>query len=155
MERTHRSADGDFCLSRQALWRDYHIYSLIPKVDTSMKIDTNWFKSIFAEDNQEDIPANTPEHLGKLMSVNVFVDASQAVNNLTYRSHTGILIYVNNTRIYWFSKRQNMVETSTFGAELIAARISMEKSKSLRTKLQWLGIPIDGPNYMFATMSVL
>ena len=25
----------------------------------------------------------------------------------------------------------------------------MEKVKALRTNLRWLGIPIDGPNYMF------
>ena len=48
-----------------------------------------------------------------------------------------------------FSKRQNTVETSTFGAELIASRIDMEKVKTLRTKFQWIGIPIYGPTYMF------
>ena len=53
------------------------------------------------------------------MAVNVFVDASNIGENLTYLSHIGILIYVNNTPIDWFSKRQNTVETSTFGAELI------------------------------------
>ena len=39
------------------------------------------------------------------------------------------------------------VETSTFGAELIAAQISMEKVKALRTKLRWIVITIDGPTY--------
>ena len=56
---------------------------------------------------------------------------------------------MNKTPIDCFSKRKNTVETSTFGAELIAARIAMEKVKALRTKLQWLGIPIDGTTYMF------
>ena len=83
------------------------------------------------------------------MLVNVFVGAIHVVEKLTYRSHTGILVYVNNIPIDWFSKRQNTVETSTFGAELIAARIAMEKVKALRTKLQWLGIPIYGKTYMF------
>ena len=83
------------------------------------------------------------------MPVNLFVDASHAGEKLTYHSHTGILIYVNNTPIGWFSKRQNTVEISTFGAELIAARIVMEKVKALRTKFRLLGIPIDGPTYMF------
>ena len=83
------------------------------------------------------------------MSVNVLVYASCLVEKLTYRVHTGILIYVNNTPIDWFHKKQNTVKTSTFGAELIAARISMEKVKALRTKLQWLRIPIYGTTYMF------
>ena len=69
------------------------------------------------------------------MLVNVFIDAIHGGERLTYRSHTGIIIYVNNTPIDGFSKRQNMVETSTFGAELIAARIAMEKVKALRKKL--------------------
>ena len=38
------------------------------------------------------------------MSVNVFVDAIHAGDKLTYCLHTGILVYVNNTPIYWFSK---------------------------------------------------
>ena len=69
------------------------------------------------------------------MSVNVFVDASHAEEKLTYLSHTVIIIYVNNTPIDLFSKRQNTVETSTFCAELIAAYIAMENVKALRTKL--------------------
>ena len=42
-----------------------------------------------------------------------------------------------------------MVETSTFGDELIAAQIAIEKVKALRTKLQWIGISVDRPTYMF------
>ena len=83
------------------------------------------------------------------MSVNVLVYASCLVEKLTYRVHTGILIYVNNTPIDWFHKKQNTVKTSTFGAELIAARISIKKVKALIIKLQWLGIPIDATTYMF------
>ena len=122
---------------------------IIPKVDTSMEMETNLLKSIYSKDNQEEIMVNTPEPLGNPMSVNVFVDAIHEGDKLTYCSHTGILIYVNNTPIDCFSKRQNMVETSTFGAELIVAHISMEKVKALRTNLRWIGIPIDGPIYMF------
>ena len=69
------------------------------------------------------------------MSVLVSVDASHAGEKLDYRSHTGILIYANNTLIYLFSKRQNTVETSTFGAEIIAAQIAMEEVKALRKNL--------------------
>ena len=83
------------------------------------------------------------------MSVNVFVDASNAGEKLTYRSHTGILVYVNNTPINWFYKRKNTVETYTFGAELIASRISIKNVMALLTNQRWIGIPIDGPTYMF------
>ena len=32
---------------------------MIPKFDILVEIETNWLKSIYGEDNQEDIPANT------------------------------------------------------------------------------------------------
>ena len=82
------------------------IYPMIPKVNTSIEIKTNWLKRYYGEDNQEEISANTPESLGNTMSVNVFVDAIHAGEKITYCSHTVILIYVNNTLIYWFSKRK-------------------------------------------------
>ena len=74
-----------------------------------MEIETNWLTSIYGKNNEEEIPANTPEFLGNPISVNVFVDASHAGENITYLSHTGTLIYVNNTPIDWFYKRQNTV----------------------------------------------
>ena len=83
------------------------------------------------------------------MSVHAFVDAICAGEKLNYTSHTGILFYVNNKQIDWFSEWQNTVETYTFGGELTAARISLEKVRLLGTKLWWIGIPIYGPTYMF------
>ena len=73
---------------------------IIPKFNTSMEIEKNWPKNIYGEDNQEEIPANPLEPLGNTMSVNIFLDASHAGENMTYHSLTGIFIYVNNTLIY-------------------------------------------------------
>ena len=42
----------------------------------------------------------------------------------------------------WFSKRQNTVETSTFGSEFVAMRQAIEMIKALNYKLQMFGIPI-------------
>jgi hypothetical protein len=39
-----------------------------------------------------------------------FVDANHAGNVITRRSHTGILLFVQNAPILWFSKKQNTVE---------------------------------------------
>ena len=41
------------------------------------------------------------------------------------------------------SKRQNTVETSTFGAEFVAMRIAMEMTKAMLYKLRMFGIPIE------------
>ena len=62
-----------------------------------------------------------------------------------YGSHSGILIYVNNAPIIWYSKRQNTVQSSSFSSEYIALRIITEMVEVQRYKLCCFGIPIDGP----------
>jgi hypothetical protein len=52
---------------------------------------------------------------------------------------------LNNAPIDWFSKKQNTVESSTFGSEFVAMRIAVEKIRALRYKLRMFGIPIEGP----------
>ena len=78
------------------------------------------------------------------MRINAFVDADHAGNKVTRRSHTGFIIFMNMAPIYWYSKRQNSVETSTYSSEMVALRIISEKIIDLHYKLRMFGIPIDG-----------
>ena len=87
------------------------------------------------------------------MKTSAFVDANHAGNVVTRRSHTGIILYVQNAPIMWFSKRQNTVETSTFGSELVALRICKEMIVALRYKLRMFGVDIDGPTDVFCDNS--
>jgi hypothetical protein len=98
---------------------------------------------------KEALPLNAPEPRGKPMTMTCFVDADHAGNCVTRRSHTGIIIFCNRAPIIWFSKRQNTVETSSFGSEFVAARIAVEFIEGLRYKLRMFGIPIDGPTNVF------
>ena len=41
---------------------------------------------------------------------------------VTGRSMSGILHFVNQTPSQWFSKKQNTVETATYGSEFMVAR---------------------------------
>ena len=66
------------------------------------------------------------------MNITVFVDADHAGNRATRRSFTGILIYVNRAPIIWVSKKQNTVETSTFGSKFVAMRVATEITEGLR-----------------------
>ena len=50
-----------------------------------------------------------------------FVHSSWADNLETYRSTTGILIYMDRHLIYWSSKRQSIISHRTVEAEYIAA----------------------------------
>ena len=91
---------------------------------------------------KEELPKKMPKALGKEVEISTYVDASFASDIKNRRSVTGIIIFLNNTPIKWYSKRQNTIETSTFGAELVAARIATELIMETRYKLRMLGIPI-------------
>jgi hypothetical protein len=56
----------------------------------------------------------------------VYVDTDHAHDLVTRRFITGILVMLNNTPIRWVSKHQKTVEISTYGSELVTARISTE-----------------------------
>ena len=51
--------------------------------------------------------------------------------------------------IIWYSKRQNIVETSTFGSEFCAMKTAIDMIEGLRYKLRMMGIPILGPTSVF------
>ena len=90
-----------------------------------------------------------PKPCGNKVVILAFVDANHAGNVVTRRSHTGIIIFVQNAPIIWYSKRQNTVEAATFGSEFVALRICKEMIVALRTKLRLFGVPIDGPANVF------
>ena len=45
-------------------------------------------------------------------------------NDVTRRSHTGILIFVNSALVVQYSKKQNTIESATFGAEMVAMSLA-------------------------------
>ena len=109
-------------------------------------VETDWAE--YYPNAQEVIPKDMPEPRGNEVTTTCFVDADHAGCRATRRSHTGVIIMVNRAPIIWYSKRQNTVETSTFGSEFVAMRIAMEKCKALRYKLRMFGIPLDGETMM-------
>jgi hypothetical protein len=68
---------------------------------------------------------------------------------VTRRSVTGIILFVNNTPVRWISKQQKTVETSTYGSELVAARLAVELAMEYCYSLRMLGVEVDGPCMMF------
>ena len=95
-------------------------------------------------DAVETDPPGMPRPLGKAVQLTMFVDADHAGNRVTRRSHTGILIFGNLAPLQWYSKRQNTVESSTFGSEFVALRTAVELVEGLRYKLKMLGVPVEG-----------
>ena len=90
-------------------------------------------------------PPGMPEPLGDSLQFTLFVDANHAGNRVTRRSQTGIIVFANMTPIIWISKKQNTVESSTFGSEFLALKHACEMMKGLLYKVKMLGVPIDGP----------
>ena len=90
-----------------------------------------------------------PEPRGKPVVITCFVDSNHAGNTVTRQLHTGILIFVQNAPIIFYSKRQNTVETSTFGSKFVAMRIAKEMIVALQYKLRMFGVPIEGPANVF------
>jgi hypothetical protein len=83
------------------------------------------------------------------MTMRVFVDGDHAGDQLTRRSRTGFIIFLNNAPIYWSSKKQNSCETSTFGSEFVAMKQACEYIRGLRYKLRMMGITVDEPTFIF------
>ena len=77
------------------------------------------------------IPPNMPKPHGISVSTHFFVDANHVGNKVTCRSQTGILIFFNKAPIIAFSKRQNTVETSTFGSEFTALKNAFKLVEAL------------------------
>ena len=141
----------------------YHIFAYLKKHENGARIvfdpktpnidervfnaDADWRD--FYGDVTEELPPNMPEAKGKPVMISCFVDANHAGNMMTRRSHTGILVYVQNAPILWFSKRQNTVESSSFGSEFVALRAAKEMIVALRYKLRMFGVSIDGPANVF------
>ena len=77
-------------------------------------------------DATEDIPVDMPTPKGKEVKLAIFVDAYHARDKVTRQYVTGILILINNTPIRFCCKRRQTVEMSTYGSEMVAARIAVE-----------------------------
>ena len=118
-----------------------------PVIDQERFEKCDW--TDFYRGAKEPILERAPKPRGKIVSIHCFVDASHANSQSNQRTQTGILIYINISPIIWSSKRQNTVETSTFGSELVALWIAVEQIQALCHKIRSSGTPIDGPADVF------
>jgi hypothetical protein len=108
----------------------------------------NWEGSVYGNDHEE-FPANMPTPLGKLVRITEYVDANLYFDLVTGRACTGILIFLNQTPIDWYCKKQSTVACATFGSEFVAAKTATEKAYDLRHTLRMMGIPVDYQTYVF------
>ena len=137
-----------------AYLKKYHNSEMVfdpsdPVIDESIFARRDWTSTEFGLDTKEDLPPRMPEARGQGFTIRAFVDADHAGDSITRRSRTGFIVYLNMAPVYWMSKKQTSVETSSFGSEFIAMKQCTEYLRGLRYKLRMLGIPCDGPSYVF------
>ena len=118
-----------------------------PDFDESRFTRPDW--SEYYPDAAEPIPPNAPAPRGNAVTTTCFVDADHAGCRVTRRSQTGVLLFLQRAPIMWYSKRQNTVETSTFGSEFVAMKTAIEMIEAFRYKLRMMGIPLDGETNVF------
>ena len=98
---------------------------------------------------KEAITGDMPPPRGNGVTTYFFGDADLVGNTVTRRSRKVILIFINRTPIIWHSKRQNTVEVSTYGSEIVAMKNAVEFIEALWYKLRMFGVPIDGTTNIF------
>ena len=86
----------------------------------------------FYPDAFEPIPLDMKRPRGKSVLTHCFVESNHAGHKTTRRSTTGIIVFCNRSPIIWHSKRQNGIETSTFGSEFAAMKNPVELIAALR-----------------------
>ena len=88
-------------------------------------------------------PYGRNDELATQVSINnleVFVDASHALEHENYKSVTGVILCVGGSPIAWASGRQPFVTTSTAESELVSCGEGFQCGESLAALLEVMGV---------------
>jgi hypothetical protein len=138
-----------------AYLKKYHNSELVfdptyPEIDKASFERQDWTATEFGDvAGKEELPPNMPQPRGFGFVTSARVDADHAGDTITRRSRTGFLVYCNSAPVYWLSKKQTSIESSSFGSEFIAMKQCCEYLRGLRYKLRMMGIPVEGPSYIY------
>ena len=122
--------------------RKYHNTELAfdpsdPMVDESAFERRDWVSSEFGnllEERKELLP-NMPQLRGAGFVTRAKVDTDHAADAITRRSRTGFIVCANYTPMFWCSKKQNSVESSSFGSEFMEMKVCCECLRGHRHRL--------------------
>jgi hypothetical protein len=96
----------------------------------------------------EEMDPKFPAPRGTPLDTAVYFDSNWAHDETTRRSISGIIGFIGNTPVTWSSKRQGAIATSTYSAELCAAKVGAEEAITLRYMLRSLGVKVIGPTLL-------
>ena len=120
-----------------------------PEIDDSMFERHNWTTSEFEHlQGKEELLSNLPEAQNTRLVISTKVDADHASNMVAWRSRTGFLVYISSVLVYWYSKKQTSVESSSFGSEFCVMKQCCKYLCGLKYKLQMMDILVIDPAYI-------
>ena len=111
-----------------------------PVIDESLFNRKDCTASEFGLSLEEVLPKNMPQLRGMGIVMRSYVDANHASDSITRRSCMGFLVYLNCAPVYWNSKKQTSVETSSFESEFIAMKQCTKYIHGLQYKLHMMRI---------------
>ena len=76
-------------------------------------------------------PSDAPKPKGKRVVTTRYKDANLYHNLSTGRAVPGVLHFVNQTPVDWHTKKQETVETVTYGSEFAAAQTAIQQIAGL------------------------
>ena len=98
----------------------------------------------------EEIDPKLPKSRIKELDITIFVDSNHGHGCMTGKSITGIIIFIGRTPIHYYSKRQSLVQTSTFGAEFIAIKSAVEEAITIRYYLISMGVKVEKATVIYS-----
>ncbi len=111
----------------------------VPKAD--------WMHSVYGE-REVEMFDGCPPGKGARFCVTTFIDSGLHHCKITGKASMGILQFVNSTPMDWSAKKQATVETTTYGAEFVAARHGVDATLDTSFMLRSFGVPLDEPAWM-------
>ena len=87
-----------------------------PEIDYSKFERRDWRR--FYNNAIEPIPHNAPKPLGKPVVIRFYVDADHAGDQITRRSRTGFIMFINSAVINWYSKNKDPLKVQPLGLSL-------------------------------------
>eukprot|EP00957_Ditylum_brightwellii_P185015 14089393-Ditylum_brightwellii.AAC.1 len=109
--------------------------------DALKKDYTEIFKE-FYHDAVEELDAKLPLPLIDKLEVTVFIDSDHAHDKVTPCLMSGLIILVGRTHVFFMSKCQGVIKTSTYGAEFCAMITVVEEVQAVRYMLRCLGVKV-------------
>jgi hypothetical protein len=97
----------------------------------------DWSRTVYGN-VREQRPEDAPSPKGKVVRTTTYKDANLYHDLTTGRAVTGVIHFLNQTPIEWYTKKQTTVETATYGSEFASARIAIQQIASMRITLQYL-----------------